>query len=243
MAAPMARRRALRLFGGAVVAVAVPGFAATKVARGAPRFHTCATDGGFVCQCPAGRGLFYKICCVPAAEYDCRCKGPPEGYAQCKLKPCTDCGPRCCRPSDYCANRMLGLCCKQGEPVCGRRCCQKNEECVSLRVGSSTVRECNPKCPQGQVWCGDKKCCPRGRSCVLGPTGWQCRRCREDQVECGTKCCPKQTPRCCGAECCNKSQTCCSDICADTKSDPRNCGSCGNVCESGVCGGGICALP
>ena len=110
-------------------------------------------------------------------------------------------------------------------------------------MGGSTVRECNKKCPQGQVWCDEKKCCPRGYSCVFGPTGWQCRRCNEDQVECGKKCCPKQTPRCCGAECCPKTLSCCSGTCADTKSDPRNCGSCGNVCESGVCGGGVCTLP
>lgn len=241
----MSRTRALRLLGGAVVAAAVPGFATTKGVRAAPTFHTCEKDGGFLCQCPAGRGLFYKICCIPAAEYTCKCKGPPEGYAQCKLKPCEPCGPRCCRPSDFCANRSLGLCCRQGgESACGRRCCKPNEECVSLRVGTSTVRECDKKCPQGQVWCL-KQCCPRGWSCAFGPGGGslRCRRCSDDQVQCGKRCCPKQTPRCCGTACCAKTLSCCSGACADTKSDPRNCGSCGNVCESGVCSGGICALP
>jgi hypothetical protein len=242
MAGSMPRQRALRLLGGAFVGIAVPGLATTK-ARAAPRFHTCVRDGGFVCQCPSIRGLFYKICCAPAADYDCKCKAPPAGYAQCKKRPCTPCGRRCCSPSEYCASRNLELCCETGHPACGRRCCSPNEECVRLHVGGSTIRECNKRCPPGQVWCDEKKCCPRGMSCVFGPTGWQCRRCNEDQVQCGTKCCPKQTPRCCGAECCPKTLSCCSGACADTKSDPRNCGSCGNVCESGVCGGGICAFP
>jgi hypothetical protein len=29
----------------------------------------------------------------------------------------------------------------------------------------------------------------------------------------------------------------------DIQSDPANCGHCGNVCASGICSGGICALP
>jgi hypothetical protein len=32
-------------------------------------------------------------------------------------------------------------------------------------------------------------------------------------------------------------------ICVDLQSDPRNCGSCGNVCASGICSRGVCALP
>ena len=62
-------------------------------------------------------------------------------------------------------------------------------------------------------------------------------------------CCRSGEVPCIGAfesakyPCCASGTTCCGDGCADTQRDPKNCGSCGNVCESGVCGGGICALP
>jgi hypothetical protein len=40
-----------------------------------------------------------------------------------------------------------------------------------------------------------------------------------------------------------QSETCCSGKCVDLRFNPQNCGSCGNVCASGVCREGICALP
>jgi hypothetical protein len=241
LARPMSRSRAVRLMGGALVSVTVPGIAA-RAARAGTTFHTCERDGGFLCQCPAGRGLFFKICCEPEDAYTCKCG---KDYAQCKKKPCEQCGVgnRCC-PPDYCANRNQLLCCKKGEEGCGPRCCKKNEECTTIRVGTGSERVCEKRCPQGQAACDKPKCCPRGYQCVFGATGRRCRRCGPDQVECGKKCCYKQWSKCCGpAGCCPRSSSCCGSVCADTKTDPRNCGQCGNVCESGICSGGICALP
>ncbi|HEV3192533.1 MAG TPA: hypothetical protein VGY54_18615, partial [Polyangiaceae bacterium] len=33
----------------------------------------------------------------------------------------------------------------------------------------------------------------------------------------------------------------CGDICVDVTSDPKNCGTCGNVCATGRCGLGLAA--
>ncbi len=90
LAAPMPRRRAVRLLGGALIGLALP---AAK-ARGASKTHDCAAEGAFLCQCP-NRDLFYKICC-PGKEgerYTCECKAPPEGHAACKPVTKKTCGP------------------------------------------------------------------------------------------------------------------------------------------------------
>jgi hypothetical protein len=46
--------------------------------------------------------------------------------------------------------------------------------------------------------------------------------------------------------CCPPGQICgsgASKVCVNLQSDSQNCGRCGNVCASGICSGGICALP
>jgi hypothetical protein len=47
--------------------------------------------------------------------------------------------------------------------------------------------------------------------------------------------------RICGNGCCPDGQTCCSELCTDTISDPRHCGNCATACEAGkICAGGRC---
>jgi hypothetical protein len=36
-------------------------------------------------------------------------------------------------------------------------------------------------------------------------------------------------------------QICCGATCADTLSDPANCGACGKACDAGICMSGVCA--
>ena len=97
--------------------------------------------------------------------------------------------------------------------------------------------------------CG--KACAAGSACI-GSTCTACvpRTCKEIGATCGTI-----SDRCggtidCGAcssiGVCNASNSCdcsvtCGPYCVDSKSDPRNCGTCGNVCASGNCTGGTCA--
>lgn len=91
LAQPMPRRRAMGLLGGALVGMAFP--AAT--ARAASATHDCAAEGKFLCACP-NLDLFYKVCCpneTPEAKYECKCKAPPNGYAQCQKVEGKRCGP------------------------------------------------------------------------------------------------------------------------------------------------------
>ncbi len=77
--------------------------------------------------------------------------------------------------------------------------------------------------------------CRSSADCVGNPAGGLC-----DIVsgECRMGCTP--------AGGCSSTQACCGGTCADTQSDPRNCGSCGNVCSAlnGVagCRAGVCTV-
>jgi hypothetical protein len=91
MATPVPRRRAMRLLGGALVALAWP----VAAASGARATHDCPSENAFLCACP-NKDLFYKICCPNETDtyrYECRCKAPPEGYAQCYRIDKPLCGP------------------------------------------------------------------------------------------------------------------------------------------------------
>ncbi len=176
----MPRRRALRMLGGVLVGVAVPGLAATK-ANGATRV-TC-TSSEFLCKCP-NRDLFYQLCCpnpTPQVRYECKCKAPPEGYAECrKVTRCN--GPTCTTDGKCCPrpNRCVdGKCCPAirttfapGSGQRGVACCPSGTKAVPGGIGLC--------CPRGQRNCcdkfdprkGDDELAPlpppRGKLCVNG---------------------------------------------------------------------------
>jgi hypothetical protein len=57
---------------------------------------------------------------------------------------------------------------------------------------------------------------------------------------CHNTCYPGTYP----GSCCDSTETCCSGKCVNTKSDPANCGACGNVCSGGMtCINGVCRCP
>jgi len=355
IARPMPRRRVLRLFAGALVSVAVPGFATATKARAASSFHRCVPEGGRLCECNCKGEVCQRICCTPKEDYECDCGTVEEGAGCRCIRPCGS-NSYCCKRGQYCASPKDRLCCKEGEQGCDTHCCRKNEQCT----GEGSERTCEKRCPTSQEWCGKKKCCPKGTVCCSKESGVCCKTraaccgakglgtskgvfccrgkgnqgpvcvdkprdiccrsgevpcirryeeakypcCPKDSTCCGSKCCPKGTvccseesgvcckskAACCGAKglgtsrgvfccsgtgnqgpvcvdkprdiccrsgevpcigayelakypCCTGGATCCRDGCVDTERDPKNCGSCGNVCESGICGGGICALP
>ena len=227
LAKPMARRRALRLLGGAIVSVTVPGLAAPR-ARAAARFHLCEKQGGLLCECNCKGDVCQRICCKPKEDYECYC-GSVQYGAACRKKcriPCPS-DVHCCNDGEFCANSAQKLCCKQGERGCGPRCCQPNEECTTIRIGTGSERVCEKRCPQGQAWCGANKCCPPKWNCANEKTRL-CKRCRKDQEECGKKCCDRKTSRCCGKDlCCQEGRPCCTvdgkRICcpASTKCAPQ----------------------
>jgi hypothetical protein len=79
------------------------------------------------------------------------------------------------------------------------------------------------RCKQGHALC-DGHCCQPGQRCV------------HPKRKPGSKHAPK--PKC---ECVAPRRQCAGAGCIDVRSDPRNCGACGNACGLGqVCASGVC---
>ena len=92
LAKPLPRRRAMQVVGGALVAMLWP----VAAAKGARSTHDCPARNEFLCACPAANGLLYRICCPNETDdykWECRCKAPPDGYAQCYRIDKPLCGP------------------------------------------------------------------------------------------------------------------------------------------------------
>jgi hypothetical protein len=204
--------------------------------------------------CPKG-----TVCCNKESGVCCKtraaCCGSPRRTA-------TSFGTFCCSgkgiQGPVCVNKARDICCRSGEVPCIERyeaakypCCPKGSTCCG--------KNC---CPKGTVCCSEKSgvCCKTKAACCGSPRPTATSRgtfcCSGTGIQ-GPVCVDKPNDICCrsgevpciGAyefakyPCCASGTTCCRDGCWDTQRDPKNCGSCGNVCESGVCGGGICALP
>ena len=209
----MSRRRALRLFGGALVSgvlATIPGVALGQNRGGnSACAHFCnmalpgATELRGVCKSTAAHG---------------------EG-----LCPQCDADPRriCSQPS---APEQL-RCCPEGETCCGTSaCCDPGQVCCFNQPNTQGQNRC---CPQNTLCCGTGACCAAGETCC--PTQNRCLRCgpneRPDPVNCrcepiGVRCpeapggvCPPQTT-CCprasgpgailGACCTPLAPTCCT---------------------------------
>jgi len=130
--------------------------------------------------------------------------------------------------------------------------------CASgLCLDDGTCVACLPKedhCPSGQ-YCTDQYECAAGckddASCASGVCGadHNCKHCIQDS-ECasGYVCSAGECQPACSAENegqstgCEGGQVCCSQRCSDLRVDSRNCGACGNACDSGqFCGLTACA--
>lgn len=205
---PMPRRRVLRLFGGIVVAAAIPG---TAAAAGVSRRPSRRTG-----NCPAGQTYcqaalptnytccdkYNPVCCsspsaVLCCKEGCSCGRDSRNYPDCVdcprcAKGYEECGEYgCCQPGTYCASTSKRvLCCRRGESGCGSRCCAKGLRCRNPKDGTCE------ECPKGKEACG-KKCCPKGSYC--------CNPAK-------SICCSKRTGSCCNTGRTGKPQwTCCND--------------------------------
>lgn len=179
LAEPMPRRRVLRLFGGVIVAAAVPGSALARprrrgalcvagetVCQTSPTKYTCCNEFNPVC-CKSPSAL---LCC----KEGCSCGTDARGYPDCVRCPrCAkgfqECGKSgCCEPGKVCASTSGDvLCCRRGEAGCGSRCCARG-----LRCADPKKETCSP-CPKGQQACGEK-CCPKGKTCCDSRKGLCC---------------------------------------------------------------------
>jgi hypothetical protein len=232
LAKPMPRRRALRLVGGAVVAVALPGIRTTK-ARAASRFHDCVPKGGLLCECNCGGpngDVCQRICCTPKDEYECNCGTVAEG-ASCKCR--RKCGSACCKSTQYCGSAKHALCCNVGlgfgkEEACvGKnlaQCCKPGFKCCGEACCHSLTQKCTEdgtcECKRGNTKsCGGDCCNPKTQKCCPGSISE--KHCApKDSVCCGPKWCSKNQ-RCCkgplgggvqGTICVPKTQECCGAI-------------------------------
>lgn len=106
--------------------------------------------------------------------------------------------------------------------------CSKESDCGFFATYRCASGRCSKICKTDTE-------CPSGRrcveeSCVLIPVS-----CKQDK-----DCVEKQ--RCLSELCCPEESTrLCNNACADTRSDPQNCGGCGSKClAEEACRGGIC---
>jgi len=186
--------------------------------------------------------------CVP------RC---PPGRARCGEG-------KCCPPKWHCIDPARGICrrCRAGEEECDKRCCDRKTSRCCGNAGC---------CPKDRSCCvtGKKQvCCPPRQKCAVPilpgnigvKPGTDAICCPPERLNNDPKlCCPagqvalnspglRTPPPGVSPFCCPRGRVCRSrdsgnDVCVDFQSDPSNCGSCGNVCASGICSGGVCALP
>lgn len=132
----------------------------------------------------------------------------------------------------------------------------ETDPCADCESGhcldDGTCVECVPSrddCPDGHYCTESNECvpgCARDESCASGVClpSHHCQKCIDDREcasgflcsagECAPACTASQEGERAG---CEGELTCCSERCADLSTDGKNCGACGNECESGqFCG-------
>jgi hypothetical protein len=249
LAAPMPRRRALKLAGAAFVAAAVPGLRASRALASpcgpdTPCSSVCKTPPDIgACGVDTTNGCGQVGCrlegCLSPGEKCCRggsgagetawiCKdnercGSLDGPHCVSCPEGRMCGKECCRNGEFCASRNRELCCKDGEDAC-----------------------LVPNSPKGVCCPRDQKCCFNGKRAECCGQDQSCRRgtcvCKDGQQACGPdccrkgetcskgKCCPKRRVNCGDGECCKDKSDCCGETCCNGKRETCVGGSSGRVC-------------
>ncbi|HUB06982.1 MAG TPA: hypothetical protein VMB50_08275 [Myxococcales bacterium] len=132
-----------------------------------------------------------------------------------------------CLPRD-CSGRANGEPCTNGPYALGS-CC--GGSCVSVREDPANCGGCGFACPAG-VACQDATCVPPDTCSPPCAAGQICA-----SGLCVTSLCNSLT--CAAPD--GQPGSCCGLGCLDLKTDPQNCGGCGQACPSGeACQGGAC---
>ena len=248
LAHPMPRRRALRVFGGALIGLMVPAFnRGAKAQTRAVCYDMPEIPGAAPRPCSSG------ACCQPQSS------NPAGSF----MGQCYGAGERCCTHVftnvDGREAAQIGICsvtqlCAKNATnapatefcidcpsriICGENCCNAGETCAQ-RAGMC--------CPVGQAACGGV-CCPTGAPCQLAALSLCCPvgqtvcnvPVRRGQRQVAICCQPGET--CCAGVCCSAGQECRRNTCRCT--DPRL-RSCGTKCcarTETCCGNRECCAP
>lgn len=170
LAAPMPRRRALKLLAVTLAGAMLPGQKALAAVTG-PNASGCPNPGDLFCgNCPNINGLNYGNVCCPgpnATDYwECDCVPGPGGHNGCKRKTCNKCRDGCCKPGQKCCPRgdpdHEGSCCDKDEHCCFAGCCPAGTHCCPGFGKYEIVGRC---CPIGWACC-HQYCCRPGTHCI-----------------------------------------------------------------------------
>lgn len=200
----MPRRRAVRVIGASLAALAVPGVsprsALARTARSSRSSIVCA--GTQVCKRSDWKnGTFEEKCCpFPAQQWRC---GGPDGYTC--IDTCAETGKLLGKKTTptWSTERMGGT-----DPDLRDR--PKRYDCCTQPEFEPRNGECIPTCAYthgpGSFRC-KKTCCPSGSLCQAG----QCvPKCSDGYRRCSPQmCCPDKW-KCCGTnQCCAPNERCC----------------------------------
>ncbi len=225
---PMPRRRALRLLGASVAALAVPGFG-PATARAAPA-HRSATCGPDRRTCQKGAEANFEPYCCPAPSWQFFCGGQDTRYACVNVCPGPGKFPCTALIADRYAGRN-GVCCDTRLHSGCNQAVKDPEGRIIRTSGGGSLPQCIPEkpCPDGRKRCRDTCCSPKAR-CVprvvdtadgldRNPKRGQCCSAPASR-SCGSTCCPANR-RCCRSECCPPGDVCASALDRD-RCCPRN---------------------
>ena len=192
--------------------------------------------GGCGNLCRYGKICVSGVCSCPAGLTVC-------GYYCFNTNTDTNNCGSCSRACGAGMSCVAGVCsCPASQILCG-------VTCVNTETDRNNCGGCGTTCPAG-THCSGSIC----RCDVGNPCGGTCANTETDNYNCGgcgVTCSGGQT--CVAGVCtapttalCPKYQTAClfkgSVICVDLNTDDSNCGSCGNVCTTGSCSGGVCSF-
>lgn len=259
----MERRRASALMAALLAMLALAGPLAVEARqhrhqRAASRTKRCRNDkqcGSGTCNgagqcCAAGTTACGTGCCVDGDT----CCGTTCTVTSIDSNNCGGCGI-VCSGDQRCDN---GVCaCPSGDVEC-------NGLCTDLSFDDQDCGACGHACDPGLVCIGGQcECADVGQALCNGAC-IDVASDRNNCGNCGTVCATGED--CVGGTCQAPCDAChervngvcvltdldktlvCNGICVDPKTDPNNCGSCGNVClgadtcQNGVCTGGGCPV-
>lgn len=232
LAAPVSRRRALRIAGAALLGASA---GAARPGRAQARRTTCANPGDVACRFP-----------VPSLDGCCYTVSHGGGRKCCEgadASQCVSVSEICCFDHQSggfgtCPPSLPQCCYESG----GVQCCPSTSKCCPTSASHCCEPPylCTPKgcaeCSTGENKCGGKKCCGSNQYCASILYGGLC--CRKGATKLcvaprsgskGPATCCTDNERCCSAKgkaaCCGPKQKCHAGTCKCPKSAPKKCGS------------------